>query len=246
MEILGVIPARYSSSRLPGKPLKLIDDIPMIVRVYRQACKSQYLDNVIVATDDILIQECCEENSIPCLMTRSDHESGSDRVAEAVELYEELYSKDISIVVNIQGDMPFICPHLIDVVIIRKMLLPQRPMVSVCTKNYEKACLKNPDIVKCKVNQEGEAYEFNRISYGHQDMFCVSIGIYAFSRVPLSLFVDLKPGPLEQSLKIEHLRYIERGVNIPVIVTDDLEFSVDTLDELKEANNIARRLRSEC
>ncbi|NND31987.1 MAG: 3-deoxy-manno-octulosonate cytidylyltransferase [Saprospiraceae bacterium] len=226
MQFLGVIPARYKSSRFPGKPLALIGGTSMIERVYNQAHSSKMLSRVLVATDDQTIYEHCMNAKMEVVMTSESHQSGTDRVAEVAKTTEA------DVIVNIQGDEPFIpslnidllCRQFVDSdVLIGTLLCP-------ITNRHE---LRQPHIVKAVRRADGRALYFSRapIPFQQNDDFDIPIyrhlGIYAFTKTVLLEVANLERGLLEQFESLEQLRWLEAGYDIMTSVVPEAPIGVD-------------------
>ncbi len=240
MKVTGIIPARYSSTRLPGKPLILIHGKPMIQRVYEQAQRSKLLDRVIVATDDARIFDCVKGFGGEVMMTSDKHISGTDRLAEAARMI------NCDIVVNIQGDEPFIDPKNIDIAI--EPLLKDR-LLNVSTlafKITDPLDLENENKVKVVLDKNNFALYFSR-NYIPFDMehnpakvwtlkdrvFYKHIGLYVYRKSFLLRFSKMKKSYLEGVEKLEQLRILENGDKIKVVITKKDSVSVDTLEDIK-------------
>ena len=242
--VVGLIPARYGSSRLPGKPLKPIGGKPMIQRVYERCGGCRLLNSVCVVTDDARIMESVEAFGGRAIMTRADHPSGTDRLAEAVK------SIDADIVVNIQGDQPFIDPAMIEEAV-RPVLDDET--VDLCTLMYpimREADLSDPGVVKVVVDLKGNALYFSRslIPYARnktgQRVF-EHVGTYVYRRDTLLRIAQLPPTPLEQTESLEQLRWLEHAYRIRVVESqcpdrDFAGFSVDTEQDLARAEQMLR------
>lgn len=244
-----VIPARMASSRLPNKPLADIAGLPMVVRVAQRAAQSQ-AQQVVVAADDARIVQACQLHGVTALLTRQDHLSGSDRLAEACELLG-LNSDDV--VVNVQGDEPLIRPELIDEV---ALLLTQRPEASMSTAAHAIGSLQefmNPNVVKLVMDARQMALYFSRAPIpwwrdGTTDGSMPSlpnpaplrhIGIYAYRAGFLSRFPSLPPAPLETMESLEQLRALWHGHRIAVHVTDQAPGpGVDTPEDLERVRQL--------
>ena len=217
MKSICVIPARYSSTRLPGKPLKDICGKPMICRVWERASLAKSVTEVIVATDDDRILQAVEKNSGRAIMTRADHKTGTDRLAEVAEKF-----LDVEVIVNVQGDEPLIEPSLIDELIGEFVKDKNLQMATVATELVDEAEIKNPNNVKVVIDKNNDALYFSRspIPYprnvGKAKVF-KHIGIYAYRRNFLLNYAKMEPTPLEQSESLEQLRALENGFKIRVI-----------------------------
>ena len=229
-----LIPARYGSTRFPGKPLAKVLGKPLIQRVYEQAQKIPGLDGLWVATDDRRIFECVEGFGGRAVMTRPDHPSGSDRLAEAAALLD-LAPEDI--VVNIQGDQPVFPPRLIA----QLSGLLERDcsavMATPARRLSDPEVARNPNAVKVVFDRRGRALYFSRSPLPYwrdsaKPYFFRHIGIYAYRVEFLQNFVTLPPGRLEEAEKLEQLRALEYGFPIHVVETVEDTVEVDTPEDL--------------
>ena len=238
MQSICVIPARYSSTRLPGKPLKDICGKPMICRVWERASRAKSVAEVIVATDDERILRAVEKNSGRAMMTRADHKTGTDRLAEVVEKFS-----DAEVVVNVQGDEPLIEPSLIDELVAEFVKDKNLQMATVATELFDTDEMNNPNNVKVVIDKNNDALYFSRslIPYprnaGKSKVF-KHIGIYAYRRNFLLAYAKIEPTPLEQSESLEQLRALENGFKIRVIKSSCRFVGVDTEEDLKLVNEI--------
>jgi 3-deoxy-manno-octulosonate cytidylyltransferase (CMP-KDO synthetase) len=221
MKIIGIIPARYGSTRFPGKPLALIAGKPLIQHVVEQCQKASSLSEVIVATDDTRIWEVAQ-NFCRVEMTSPDHPSGTDRLAEVVRNCE------CDAAVNIQGDEPMIDPAVVDSV---AKALANHPMSTAATSIQSVDEYDNPNVVKVVLNAAGQALYFSRrtIPFLRDQASCTSteqlasfpflkhIGIYGYRRETLLKIVGWPVSPLEQAEKLEQLRALENGISIAVV-----------------------------
>jgi 3-deoxy-manno-octulosonate cytidylyltransferase (CMP-KDO synthetase) len=233
---LVLIPARLAATRLPGKPLADIVGEPMIVRTWRRAVAAG-IGPVAVATDAPSIAEAIEREGGRAVMTRADHASGSDRIAEAMELVDPEGRHDL--IVNVQGDFPTIDPRAI-----AASVLPLAdPAVDIATlvfpieREDEKT---NPNVVKM-VGTEVALGRFRALYFtratapsGEGPLYH-HIGVYAYRRAALRRFVGLPQSPLEVRERLEQLRALEAGMRIDAVVVDDVPFGVDTPQQLEEA-----------
>jgi 3-deoxy-manno-octulosonate cytidylyltransferase (CMP-KDO synthetase) len=247
MKVLGIIPVRYSSSRLPGKPLRKLKDKTLVQRVYENAIKSKLIDELIVATDDERIFHTVESFGGTAIMTPDNLNSGTDRVANAAN------SIDCDIVVNIQGDEPFISPDLLDRCI---KSIQDDNNINVCTaarSNISEEELNNPDIVKVIVNRRGEAIYFSRqrIPYTRLNHLVnvsyptlVHIGLYVYRKDYLLKFAEMPMSTLESLEQLEQLRIIEGGDKIKVVITDEHILGIDTPEDLLKAEKILQEYES--
>ena len=237
MKIICVIPARYASTRLPGKPLKDICGKPMICRVFERAKLAKNISDVIVATDDERIFQAVEKNSGRAMMTRADHKTGTDRLAEVAEKFS-----DADVVINVQGDEPLIEPALIEE-LARQFEDENLQMATVATEMTDAEEMNNPNNVKVVIDKNNNALYFSRslIPYprnvGKAKVF-KHIGIYAYRRNFLLDYAKMQPTELEQAESLEQLRALENGYKIRVIKSDCKFIGVDTEEDLKLVNEI--------
>ena len=242
MKIIGIIPARYASTRFPGKPLHPIAGKPLIQHVVEQCQKAKTLSEVIVATDDQRIAEIAGK-FCRVEMTRADHPSGSDRIAEVAGRC------DCGAVVNIQGDEPLIDPAVIDAV---ANALVQSEMSTAATPIKNSAEYDNPNVVKVVVNAAGRALYFSRrtIPYLREAAsrpvpeqlaafpFLKHLGIYGFRRETLLRLVKFPVSPLENAEKLEQLRALDNGIQIAVVKVDYDSIGVDAPEDVKRVEKI--------
>lgn len=249
MSVVAVIPARYGSTRLPGKPLAIIGGKPMIQHVYENASKAKLLDQIIVATDDRRIEEAVKKFGGNVVRTSKDHASGTDRLAEVAR---KLKAADW--LVNIQGDLPFIRAQTIARAIQPLMDDRKIPMGTVCTAIYEMKDWQNPNVVKVLKDRAGFALYFSRapIPFFRNNEIDVAgktstsssnqrlwgyrhLGLYVYRRDFLLKFANLPPTPLERIESLEQLRALQNGYPIYVAEVDEHPIEVDTPDDLKNA-----------
>lgn len=239
LRVAGIIPARYASTRFPGKPLVLIDGKPMIQRVYEQV--APVLDEVVVATDDERIYNAVIAFGGKVVMTRPDHPSGTDRCYEAFTLLESGYD----VVVNIQGDEPYIHPSQVQLLVdcFDAAEVAIATLVRKITPEEGVGFLKNPNHVKVVMNQRSEALLFSRSvipflravpeeEYLEKNDFYTHIGIYAFRPEVLKAVVSLPQSSLEKAESLEQLRWLENGYTIRCGITTERTVGVDTPDDL--------------
>ena len=243
MKTLCVIPARYASTRLPGKPLKDIAGKPMICRVYDRAVQAKKLTDVVVATDDERIVEAVEKNGGKAMMTAKDHPTGTDRLAEVAEAYP-----DIDLIINVQGDEPLIEPSLIDELAGVFEEDKELQMATVMTPMTDAEEQKNPNNVKVVTDKNGYALYFSRSLLPYPRVEGKApvhkhIGIYAYKRDFLLQYAKLAPTPLEQAESLEQLRALENGYRIRVIATDAKFVGVDTVEDLAKVNEIYKNMK---
>ena len=241
---IGIIPARYESSRFLGKPLTLILGKPMFLHVYEQAKKCLLLDNVVLATDDIRIEDAAKKFNVPVVMTRNDHKTGTDRVLEAAQI---LGLKNDDIVINIQGDEPALDPSMLSDLIypFENKSIDVTSLASYITK--EEALSANR--VKVARAENGKALYFSRalIPYnrdGENEKFLLHIGLYAFRMQVLEQFSQLPQSPLENREQLEQLRLLENGFNIHITVTEHASHGVDSPEDLENIIRIIQEKKS--
>jgi len=241
MKIIGIIPARYGSTRLEGKPLKDICGKPMIQRVYEAAQQAQLLDEVYVATDDQRIVAAVEQFGGNVRLTSPDHKTGTDRIAEVAA------GLDVEIVVNLQGDEPLLNPAMIDEVIQPFVDEPTLPMSTLCVPILEEEALHDPNVVKAVFDQRGYALYFSRslIPYPRKrDNFQAyeHLGLYAYRKNFLMTYIALPQSRLEMNESLEQLRVLEAGYKLEVVVSahpyDGV--SVDTQEDLERVRQIVQ------
>jgi 3-deoxy-manno-octulosonate cytidylyltransferase (CMP-KDO synthetase) len=244
LQFAGIIPARYASLRFPGKPLVLIGNKPMIQRVYDQASKT--LDLVWVATDDKRIYDAVSDFGGKAIMTSSDHQSGTDRCAEAViKIYRET-GKKIDIVINIQGDEPFIKPEQID--LLTNCFLDKTVELATLVRKVEPGeDIFNSNQPKVILDSKGNAIYFSRTAipfirdaeksdWSKKHVFYKHLGIYAYRSETLKKITLLPRSLLEISESLEQNRWIENGYRIRTAITDWESIGIDTPDDLEKAN----------
>lgn len=247
--IIGVIPARYASSRFEGKILADIDGKPMIQRVYEQTKKSRLLAELYVAVDDSRVRACVEGFGGIAVMTSCHHQSGTDRIAEVVEKIPA------DIVVNVQGDQPLIDPLMIDEAVQPLLDHPEIPMSTIKTRIQNKEDLTNPNVVKVVVDQNGFALYFSRSLMPYaRDHKAVEvfehIGIYVYRKHFLLQYSKWPQGHLEKIEMLEQLRVMEKGYKIMVVETKSKHaamggFSVDTAADLERVEKYINKESSE-
>ena len=240
MKIACIIPSRYASTRLPGKPLRMIAGETLVHRVYERAVLATLPDIVIVATDNEKIESEVKSFGGRVMMTSPDHPTGTDRLAEVAASLP-----DYDIVVNVQGDEPFINPDVIDS--LAKMLAERDDLdMTTAAAPLKEDEYDDPSAVKVVVNQKGEALYFSRslIPYPRNE-FSVPplkhVGIYAYRRDFLLAYAGMKQTPLEKTESLEQLRALEMGYKIGVIRIDSEDIGIDTEEDLKKANRLFER-----
>lgn len=228
--IVGVIPARYASTRFPGKPLVDIQGTSMIMRVVNQVHKTRLIAQVIVATDDQRIYDHVEKEGIAVMMTRKDHISGTDRMGEVASRMNGDFF------INIQGDEPLIDPEQIDQV--AEMLISGADIATLAFNQQNAERIQSPNSVKVVMTDEGEALYFSRsvIPYGAMEApvgVWQHIGIYGFSRETLSRIIELPPHSLEKQERLEQLRWLAHGYRIQVGKSGKPAHGVDSPEDLE-------------
>ena len=239
--ILGLIPARYASSRFPGKPLADIGGKPMIQRVYEQATK--ILTDVYVATDDERIETAVKAFGGRVVMTATIHQSGTDRCAEAIDKVQNENSKKYNAVINIQGDEPFISPVQIEL-LASAFLKPETEIATLVKVADNKQDLFNPNKPKVVISAQGNALYFSRspipylrgvdeAEWHQKHKFYNHIGLYGYRADILKQITKLERGTLEKCESLEQLRWLENGYNIAVMETKLESLSIDTPEDLQ-------------
>jgi 3-deoxy-manno-octulosonate cytidylyltransferase (CMP-KDO synthetase) len=243
MNFFGIIPARYASTRFPGKPLVLIQGKSMIQRVYEQASKASVLNQVVVATDDERIFEHVKNFGGKVVLTSQTHNSGTDRCYEAAKLIGVAQN---DVVINIQGDEPYIHPEQIDLV--AACFNDSEVHISTLVKQIVNLTeLENTSTPKVILNHKNEAIYFSRSIIPHirgkqlEDWlqshdFYKHIGIYAYRFTSLSEITQLKQSKLELAESLEQLRWIENGYRIHTALTSVESFAIDTPQDLEKLN----------
>jgi 3-deoxy-manno-octulosonate cytidylyltransferase (CMP-KDO synthetase) len=237
MRILGIIPARYASTRFPGKPLVMIQGISMIERVNQQALKSSSLQKVVVATDDERIYNHVKAFGGEVVMTSPHHISGTDRCAEVLAHEKEKWDA----VINIQGDEPFIDPHQID--LLAACLKTKAPISTLIKKIETTADLLNPNTPKVVIAANGNAIYFSRqpipflkgadkAEWCNNAVYWKHIGLYGYQATVLPELTRLPQGKLEKAESLEQLRWLEHGYAIATAVTETETIAIDTPADL--------------
>jgi 3-deoxy-manno-octulosonate cytidylyltransferase (CMP-KDO synthetase) len=243
MKILGIIPARYASTRFPGKPLVNMGGVSMIERVYKQCLKSN-LSEVVVATDDTRIFDHVKTFG-SVVMTSSNHPSGTDRCSEVLTNT----TKKFDYVVNVQGDEPFIDPKQINLLI--SLLNGQTQIATLIKKIEVNEQLFNPNVVKAVIGARGQALYFSRLPVPHvrskpesewltHHTFYKHIGMYAYRADVLPQLAQLNPGLLEKAESLEQLRWLENSFSIQTAETDIETLGIDTPEDLAKAEGYLR------
>nr|WP_315199976.1 3-deoxy-manno-octulosonate cytidylyltransferase [uncultured Flavobacterium sp.] len=240
MKIIAVIPARYASTRFHAKLMEDLGGKTVILRTYEAAKKSNLFDDVFVVTDSDLIYNEIATNGGKAIMSIKQHESGSDRIAEAVE------NMDVDIVVNVQGDEPFIDTAALEklIEVYKNDIEKKVDLASLMCEIKEEQEINNPNNVKVVVNQNDFALYFSRsvIPYPREVnvgvRYMKHIGIYAFRKQALLDFYSLPMKSLEASEKLEQLRYLEFGKSIKMVETTHIGIGIDTAEDLEKARKM--------
>jgi len=238
---VGAIPARYGSTRLPGKPLLPIAGRPMIEHVYTRVKRARGLDRVVVLTDDDRIAEAVEGFGGEWMMTPADCASGTDRIAWAVRSWS---AEAVTAIINIQGDEPLIDPEDVSRLAEHLAASPGDPVVTLATPALPEE-MDNPNAVKVVLARDGSALYFSRsaIPYPRQPGGAAPLkhlGIYGYRREALMRLAALPPSPLERSESLEQLRALENGIPIRVLIVERGSQGVDTAEDLERVERILR------
>lgn len=239
MKIIAVIPARYAASRFPGKLMQQLGNKSVIATTYQNVLETQLFDEVFVATDSEVIFDEIISNGGKAVMTR-EHETGSDRIAEAVQHI------DCDIVVNVQGDEPFLKTEPLKQLIgvFREDFNKEISLASLKIKLQNQEDIENPNHVKVITDLNGFALYFSRsvIPYPREKdletKYYKHIGVYAFRKEALLAFAEMPMSPLETAEKIECIRYLENGMKIKIIETDFVGVGIDVPEDLEKARKL--------
>lgn len=246
-KFLGVIPARYGSSRFPGKVLARIGSKSMLEHVFERASQARYITSIIIATDDKRIEDAARAFGAPVRMTRADHASGTDRAAEIAS------AETAELIVNIQGDEPLIDPYAIDAAILPLADDPSIQMGTLKKRIEDPREIGDPNVVKVVTNRSGNAIYFSRSTIPYvrdlgdvqgaglrvpRSLHYKHIGLYVYRRDFLLRYSDLPVGPLERAERLEQLRALENGYPIRVVETDYESLGVDTPEDLERVSRL--------
>jgi 3-deoxy-D-manno-octulosonate cytidylyltransferase len=239
MKIIALIPARYAATRFPGKLMQMLGNKTVINHTYQNTVATKLFDEVIVVTDSEIIFNEILRHGGNAIMSKKNHESGSDRIAEVVA------DLDVDVVVNVQGDEPFVKKEMLyDLLnVFRNDEARKVEVASLMYPITEKDDIANPNHVKVVVDKNSDALFFSRsvIPYPRDKNSTPSyykhIGIYAFRKNTLLSFTRWKPTPLETIEKLEQLRYLEYGIKIKMVLSQESPLSIDTEDDLRRAQN---------
>lgn len=245
MKVVGIIPARYGSTRFPGKPLTLIDGKSMIYRVYQRCKNATLLQDVVVATDNQEIYDHVTGFGGKAVMTHTDHINGTERCADALGLLDETYDA----VINIQGDEPFVEPEQIDLLVrnLEKHPYSIATLIRPITDINE---IENPNVVKVVCNVNNKALYFSRsvIPYMRaiksNPTYLKHVGLYGYHVDVLKEIVKLEPTQNEQAERLEQLRWLENGFDIFTSMTDYESISIDSPDDIEKAEMFLQKLNS--
>jgi 3-deoxy-manno-octulosonate cytidylyltransferase (CMP-KDO synthetase) len=240
MKTIAIIPARYAATRFPAKLMQMLGDKSVIRHTYENTVATLLFDEVIVVTDNEIIFNEIVQNGGYAIMSRKEHESGSDRIAEAAA------DIDVDIIVNVQGDEPFVKKELLQS-ILNSFKNDPKHQVQVASAMYQITgvdAIANPNHVKVVVDKNMNALLFSRsIIPFHRDkninaVYYKHIGIYAFRKSALMNFTQWKVTPLEAIEKLEQLRYLENNVKIKMVITDENPVSIDSPEDLENARKL--------
>jgi 3-deoxy-manno-octulosonate cytidylyltransferase (CMP-KDO synthetase) len=241
---VAIIPVRWASTRLPGKALAEVAGRPMICHVAERTRRAAGLGRVIVATDDERIRAAAAASGAEVVMTRPDHASGTDRLAEVARTLEA------SVVINVQGDLPLLDPGMVERLAARMRQEPALPMATLATPIADEGEWRSPHVVKVVCARDGRALYFSRAPVPHDRdgvrgagdvLGWRHVGLYAYRRDVLLRLAALPPSPLEQCEKLEQLRALEHGIAIGVVEWTAAEpvIEVDTAEDLERARAAA-------
>ena len=236
-KVIAILPARWASTRFPGKPLHLIAGKPLLWHAWQQTKKAKTLDAVIVATDDHRIAEAANGFGAEVAMTASRHPSGTDRIAEVAAQHPAA-----SILVNVQADEPQMNPRIIDRLVEALRQDRRCGMATAAAPLEDEARFRDPNVVKVVVDQHQHALFFSRAPIPHQREAGTKrpvqplqhLGIYAYRRRVLLDFVSWKPAPLERTERLEQLRALHHGIKIKVLMTKSITHGVDTPEDARK------------
>jgi 3-deoxy-manno-octulosonate cytidylyltransferase (CMP-KDO synthetase) len=237
-KILGVIPARFASSRFPGKVLAQVASKSVLQHVYERASLARYLTATIIATDDDRVYEAARSFGARVVMTRADHVSGTDRVAEAAS------AENAELVVNIQGDEPLIDPAAIDAAVLPLAHDPEIVMGTLKKAIEDPREITDPNVVKVVTDRHGDAIYFSRCPIPYErdqarpGTHFKHIGLYVYRRDFLLKYPALPVGALEQAERLEQLRALENGYRIRVVETECESLGVDTPEDLERVSKL--------
>ncbi|MDZ7760417.1 MAG: 3-deoxy-manno-octulosonate cytidylyltransferase [Desulfovermiculus sp.] len=243
---IAIIPARYGSTRFPGKPLAPILGRPMFWHTVQRARACTQIQNTYLATDDRRIADKAASLDIPVIMTSPDHTSGTDRILEAAQ---SLNLPDEAVVVNVQGDEPCIPPQLLDQLM--QPFAEPETQVSTAARTLDPKLAADPNLVKVVRTHTGRALYFSRspvpyVRDAKLASYLLHIGLYAFRLPVLHRFYHLRPSPLEQMEKLEQLRLLEAGIPIHVVLTEHQCYGIDRPEDVSKVEAFLRKEQSRC
>jgi 3-deoxy-manno-octulosonate cytidylyltransferase (CMP-KDO synthetase) len=243
VRIVAVVPARYGASRFPGKPLADLDGRPIVQWVYEAATACPDFDEVVVATDSEDIAARVRTFGGAVELTRSDHETGTDRVAEVAERRE-----DADVVVNVQGDQPFATPEMLSALVEPYVSGQSPPMTTLACPLTDEESWDDPNVVKVVCDRNDDALYFSRSPIPHRGEGDPvdgrhHLGLYAFTRETVLRFPSLEQTPLERRERLEQLRALEHGIQIRVCATDRAVLEVNTPEDLERARELVAKRR---
>lgn len=239
MRIIAVIPARYAATRFPAKLMQLLGDQPVILHTYRNTVATGLFADVFVVTDSEIIFNTITAAGGKAIMSKQEHESGTDRIAEAVE------DMNVDVIINVQGDEPFVKKEPLEILCNRF----KDPLVEVASLMHvitDKEMIHDPNCVKVVVNHNMDALYFSRsaVPYQRDEKTHVNyfkhIGIYGYRKDILLKFTTLPPSVLEQTEKLEQLRLLENMISIRMSVTEPWSVSIDTPQDLEKAKKLLK------
>ncbi len=240
--VLAVIPARFASTRFPGKIIAPLAGKPLVCHTYARTCDARLLSSVVVAVDHPDVRKAVEAHGIPVIMTRNDHPSGTDRIAEVAA------SQNADIIVNVQGDEPLIDPNTIDEAVQALLDNPDVPMATARRAIGDPEEIQDPNLVKVVCDERGRALYFSRfpipfvrdVRPGEEPESCrwQHIGLYAYRRDFLIQYSQWPQTPLERLEKLEQLRVLEHGYPIAVVDTQYRSVGVDTPEDLERVRTM--------
>ena len=247
--VLAVVPARYASTRYPGKIIAPLFGKPLVWHTYQRACEATLVREALIATDDIIVLEALKPFNVPVIMTRNDHASGTDRIAEVAA------ARRADIIVNVQGDEPLVDPKTIDAAIRPLLERPEVVMATARRRIADPKAVENPNVVKVVCDQRGDALYFSRwpIPYIRDEADRAAapachwqhIGLYVYRRDFLLEYARMPQTPLEKLEKLEQLRVLENGYKIAVVDTEYQAIGVDVPEDLREVEAAMASMRKE-
>lgn len=247
MNIIAIVPARMASSRFPGKPMVMINGMPMIGHVYKRSCMCTNLSNVWVATCDREIVDYVESIGGRAVMTADTHQRASDRAAEALLKIEELIGKTIDYVAMVQGDEPMLDPMMIDELVLPVLNDPELQVTNLITRIDSPEEFENSNVVKVVLDQHNFALYFSREpipsrkKYKGDIHMWKQLGLILFSRKALLDYARMAPTPLEIIESVDMNRFLEHGVKIKMVPTTHRVFGVDVPEDLQTVGSLIRK-----